>query len=78
MRRKKGKEIDISLTDEEWQEVFEWLDTQPATGKGVPYANAAKRFLPRFHVAEYKAGCSRWWIFQRAFGSKAQVHYRYG
>ena len=65
MRRKKGKEIDISLTEEEWEEVFEWLDAQPVTSKGVSYVSAAGRFLPCFHIAEYKAGCSRWPIFQR-------------
>ena len=77
MQRKKGKEIDISLTDEEWEEVFQWLDTQPVSAKGVPYVSAARRFLPHFHIAEYKAGCSRWLIFQRAFGSKAQVRYQF-
>ena len=78
MRRKKGKEIDLSLTKEKWEEIFEWLDTQPVIGKGVSYVSAARRFLPRFHIAEYKAGCSHWAIFQRTFSSKAQVRYQYG
>ena len=76
MRRKKGKEVDISLTDEEWEEVYEWLDTQPVTAKGFLYVSAARRFLPRFHIA--KAGFSQWLIFQRAFGTKAQVRHQYG
>ena len=28
------------------------------TGKGISYMNTARRLLPRFHIAEYKAGCS--------------------
>ena len=35
---------------EEWKEIFEWLDTQPVASKGVLYVNAARRFLPCFHL----------------------------
>ena len=64
MRREKGKEVDISLTEGGWEEIFEWLDTQTVTAKGVLYTNATRRFLPRFHIAKYEAGCSRWAIYQ--------------